>query len=149
MAAHENLSKNQFFHGSFRDDFKPGDLIHPSDAGDNRINPVGAKVHFTPNHNWAGMYGHVYEVEPTDHSKVVNWGDVENMNPLTEADVEHQKRYTSPAPYSGKPFDEYVSTAPIRVVQRREDLSYPKGHHMDPYEHAKYKEEGIEKRLSK
>ena len=148
MAAHESISKNQFFHGSWRDDFQPGDLIHPSNA-ENHTPPVGPKVHFTPNFNWAGMYGHVYEVEPTDHSQVANWGDTEDMSPKNERDVEHQKRNRAPAPYSDAPMHEYVSTAPLRVVQRREDLSYPKGHHMDPYEHRKYKEEGIEKRLSK
>jgi hypothetical protein len=149
MAAHESISKNQFFHGSWRDDFQPGDLIHPSDAGHNKWEPVGPKVHFTPNFNWAGMYGHVYEVEPTDHSQVVNWGDTEDMSPKNERDVEHQKRNRAPAPYSDAPMHEYVSTAPLRVVRRREDLSYPAGHSMDPNEHKKYKEGEVEKRLSK
>lgn len=143
MAAHENLSKTQFFHGSWNPDFKPGDLIHPSDAGENNTPPEGQKVHFTPNHNWAAMYGHVYEVEPTDHSKVVNWGDRENMNPKNEDQLEHQKRIMAPVSHSGAPFDEYVSTSPIRVIKKREDLSYPKGHRLDPFQDAKYSEKGF------
>ena len=85
MPAHEHLHP-VLFHGSKKNDFEPGDLIHPSSLG---------TVHSTNLSGWASMYGYVYRVEPTDPSKLRNWGDTEGMGG-----------------------DEYTSTAPMRVVRR-------------------------------
>lgn len=98
MAAHEHLNPI-LFHGSKKNDFEPGDLIHPSDDTiDSKVQPVGPKVHSTPLSGWASMYGYVYEVAPTDPQQLHNLGDTEGMGG-----------------------DEYVSTAPMRVVRRRAD----------------------------
>lgn len=127
MAAKDNLNPI-LFHGSVSPDFKPGDEIHPTPSGggstlsgEDVYEPVGPKVHSTPNPSWAAMYGHVYEVEPTDPQKLENWGDREG---LAGSDPEGHKT---------QPYHEYVSTAPMRVVRRRSDLDYPEDHHFNPH----------------
>lgn len=94
MAAHEHLNP-QLFHGSWKGDLKPGDLIHPTPEF---ISDPTLTAHATPNSAWAAMYGRVYEVEPTDHQQTYNWGDTEGLG------------------------EEWVSTAPLRIIKRREDL---------------------------
>lgn len=120
MAAKDNLNPI-LFHGSVSSDFKPGDEIHPTPSGEDVYEPVGPKVHSTPNPSWAAMYGHVYEVEPTDPQKLENWGDREG---LAGSDPEGHKT---------QPYHEYVSTAPMRVVRRRSDLDYPEDHYFNPH----------------
>lgn len=117
MAAHEHLNSQLFpklYHGSKKTDvdFEPGDLIHPTPQSI-EFKPDGSRVpeeelvrtvHASNSSAWASMYGHVYEVEPTDHENTWNIGD-------------------SDGPGGGA--DEYVSTAPWKVVRRvpEEDAS--------------------------
>jgi hypothetical protein len=108
MAAHEHLNP-VLFHGSKKSDFEPGDLIHPMGDGiDSKVHPVGPKVHSTPLSGWASMYGYVYRVEPTDSSQLHNWGDTEGMGG-----------------------DEYVSTAPMKVVRREAGEDAPEDYLRD------------------
>lgn len=126
MPAHEHLHP-QLFHGSINPNFNPGDLVEPN----RKRGSLPSMVFSTNNHNWAGMYGYVYEVEPTDLSALANLGDTENLTPKTEEQVKRQKTRYYPVPHSPEPYHEYESKAPMRIVRRRQDLDYPEGHELD------------------
>lgn len=136
MAASDHLNLT-LFHGSYNPNWKPGDLL---DRGTEKDSKDKTYIHSTPNHNWAGMYGHVYEVEPTDPSKLENWGDTEGLTPKTPEQKERQRIRYAPVPQSDQPHHEYGSSAPMRVVRRRPDLDYPKGHEYNSHDFASYQD---------
>jgi hypothetical protein len=68
MTAHENMSKPQFFHGSIKGDFKPGDEVttaHSRDYGQGKYNYMTKHKAEASNFAYTGETGKVYTVEPT------------------------------------------------------------------------------------
>lgn len=87
MSAQENLSPQQFFHGTNRE-FAPGDLVKPATQLGEDFKPVGpdrsprAYASGTPDfarkhaerRSMAGGTPRTYQVEPVDKDDVEAWG---------------------------------------------------------------------------